>query len=852
MLAIRKKIFFIFVSISLLVLGTYHLVGPSKFTDLTSGFSSTGFRQHDMKAREQLHFSNYKFSLTSDFEDVVGGWDAFAVKTHEEKCSSFFKFLDDKLPAWEVDFFKDRHFDKSIVKKESIFKSELAIIKNQKATRDPPESVDNDDIKKADERFQKIFHQTVALEQDMADTMTIVRIFGHCFFSGVSASLEGELKHVYDTYSRKIIPFFHPEVPSKSFGDIETTSSWSFGSGNPVENGNLLDYYYRNMQGTGIVLSAATRHSREIVKFIHVLRALGNKLPIEILYRSDLSMKAKQAIMLAASQPKEVLLGDELTNHDALKRALSRAGLSVDAIQEMPFPQQSLSLINMQKPLSKLDKSDFSSYNNKILSLFFSSFENVLLFDTDAVPLLSTESLSSLRELTNTGAYFFRDRTLMDRNDWIETNYFAKLMPHSSYELDMIMGIKPVTNHTLNNSYMKGWRHHQEAGLVMLNKRRHFRSLLTLLTLTLWGEPVKSSIWGDKEMYWLAMSMAGDEDYIFNQYGAASVGELTSQNDLKHYNNTEASELCSSHPGHVSADGQLLWINSGFSYCKKNGYARDKSRFPFSAFEDKEDVKSLYENPLKIRHAISPPELPTLRKPDGSPDLSQELRFTFDIKKRKKDVDEMKDIDQVHDYNPQKGWIKSRTCSDYQYCAYDSVESLNGDGRVDSSGHIFEFDADSTRLFDILGAIWSSAVRVSDLTKPLKQLLSEAEKARDTIQFANSTPSQRNVSQTMRLDVDSTVSDSTRPTPYKDDSVSSTKAEGSELRAQGEDEVRLFDHSGNLMKPEEVYKNSLIEESPESPQNSSKIEFDRSIVRERPEKLNNDVKAGLAKLKSST
>ncbi|KAF8002075.1 hypothetical protein HF325_003040 [Metschnikowia pulcherrima] len=207
--------------------------------------------------------------------------------------------------------------------------------------------------------FKKSSSKTVALEQDMADTMTIVRIFGHCFFSGVSASLEGELKHVYDRYSQKIIPFFHPEIPSKSFGDIETTSLWLFGSGNPVENGNLLDYYYRNMQGTGIVLSAATRHSREIVKFIHVLRALGNKLPIEILYRSDLLMKAKQAIMLAASQPKEVLLGDELTNYNALKRALSRAGLSVDIIQEMPFPQQSLSLINMQKPLSKLDKSDF-------------------------------------------------------------------------------------------------------------------------------------------------------------------------------------------------------------------------------------------------------------------------------------------------------------------------------------------------------------------------------------------------------------------------------------------------------------------------------------------------------------
>ena len=46
-----------------------------------------------------------------------------------------------------------------------------------------------------------------------------------------------------------------------------------------------------------------------------------------------------------------------------------------------------------------------------------------------------------------------------------------------------------------------------------------------MFPLALWSEPVQSSIWGDKEMYWLGLSMAGDENYEFNKYAAASVGE---------------------------------------------------------------------------------------------------------------------------------------------------------------------------------------------------------------------------------------------------------------------------------------------------------------------------------------
>lgn len=824
----RKRTFLLLAALLLLgFIYSQFQAGPG--VHFSRDFSWRGFELHDKHTRQLMHFNNYKFLLADKLEQSVGSWDAFMEKPLSERCTHFFQIVDLNLPDWEVNFLRDGVFDKHIVKKGEFFKAKWSKLRKIRKKDPDPSRITPADNNSINKEYEENYVQTLDLEQQMADTMTIIRVFGHCFYSEHRIEPQGALQLMYDRYSAKIVPFFTSKLPRASAGDVTTDVGW-FPESLPLgDNDNLLDFYYKNMRGQGIVLSASTRHARDIVKFIHVLRALGNKLPIEVLYRADLLAKSRQSIILAGSLSKEELLSDELSDYKILSSSLRLASIDVSEIAKLEFPKQQITLINMQKPLSKLAKSDFSSYNNKILALFFSSFEKVLLFDTDTVPLLSPESILNLKEFTQKGAYFFKDRSLMDKNDWVETNFFAKLMPHVSNQVDMALGVPPVTSHTLKNAYMAGWRHCQEAGLVALDKRRHFRALLALFPLSLWGEPVRSLIWGDKEMYWLAMSMVGDEDYVFNKFGAASIGEITSKSSMKQYNNSKATELCSSHPGHVSADGQLLWINSGFSYCKKNGFVRDRPKFPYSVFEDREQVKAIYEAPLKVRHAVVPPDQPNLRNLDPNSDMSAETSFLSSMKMRKPDVDQLKDTDQISTYDPQKGWVKNHCCSDYQYCAYDAIESFSEPKTLEKSGHVFEFSPKDTHQYDLLGAIWLSSLRVGDL-KP--KSAGKAAGKTGILDFTASLPAED----------EEPVSGVILLPPDNSSSVPEIKSKNSKPNAVPE--IQLFDHMG---EPVANYQESLNKEKQEEDsglpsEKENDVEFDITKVRERPEKLNLEVK----------
>lgn len=68
-------------------------------------------------------------------------------------------------------------------------------------------------------------------------------------------------------------------------------------------------------------------------------------------------------------------------------------------------------------------------------------------------------------------------------------------MPQHLSKLDIAMGIKAVTKHTMGNAYMRGWHHFQEAGHVLLDKRRHFGMLIGLLASPIWEQIAMAPIW---------------------------------------------------------------------------------------------------------------------------------------------------------------------------------------------------------------------------------------------------------------------------------------------------------------------------------------------------------------------
>lgn len=722
---------------------SYHSSAIPKFH---SYFNHDSFTKSNAHIKETIHYSNYRYTFwdefTKTFEDDKKAKQLFSAdnagkdKLLGEKCDAFFNYFHKVVPDFRFknSYNQDDFYDKGIVNKHNFFKDEIhRLIKKRERESIPNPGIitkkDNITINKA---FYQRVEQTKATGQLMADTITTLRIFGQCFLNDHGNFNEeilqtGNNKRHFDSLAEKFFFYFNGNLPVfDNLNGTIITDGYPIYENNKLtdkfmtynnSNENLIQFINKNSNSRGIVISAATKYTRDIMKLIRVLRALNNELPIQVIYKGDLNQRSQKFIYAAARANVEDLLSKEMSSD--LTNVLPEIDLQKSyKLFGSTFPKQDITFVNIKPTMTSNHKYFFTGYTNKLLALLFTSFKEVLLLDADSVPLVNPEEFFATEQYKKTGALFFKDRSLRDTNDYIETNYFSTLMPQGGGDtIDDSFGIPPVTSKTYENAYMTGWRHFQEAGVVAIDSYRHFLGILMTLPLALWSDPVKSSIWGDKEMYWLGLSMAGDENYEFNKYHAASIGQVTESVDLKQYPGSAAKEVCSSHPGHVSEEGKLLWINSGFSYCKKNGYFRDRGFFPFSQI-DNVALQQLYNNPLRIKDALVPPNLPNFRAPKSPPDDSDERSFQKSWKNRKDDIDEInKDVTdgekvtQIRDWNPQKGWVKSAVCSNYQYCGYDMIDSYTFDSttsRIDNSGKVFSFDEATRKKYDYLGKVWIS------------------------------------------------------------------------------------------------------------------------------------------------
>ncbi|KAK6198826.1 mannosyltransferase putative-domain-containing protein [Scheffersomyces amazonensis] len=744
-------------------------------------FDYNSFKQSDYIIRQQLHYSNYLYSGYNEFVKKYGSTNKIAKIPLEHKCQTLFEQFDAQYPEWMFPRFENPldQFDKSITDKLSFFsKSKSVILKQERdreiqiryeeqkrqleqemanandndKTNDNNDKSNNKDKNNKDikptpnqedkpprefsyrenitinNQFKQKILRSKEIEQSMADTVTLLRLYNKCYLenrdtrskNAKNEELFNKFSHKFFSYFTKNLPTFEfpagKDLPTNEFPILNQTNGFQqqtikFDS----EKQNMIDFLHENSNGRGIVISAATRHAKDIIRLIRLLRAMNNRLPIQIIYKGDINRKSKELIVQVAHADIETLLDKSSTKEHELYMP------ELDLLESYKqygseFPKQEIWFVNLSNTFEKGFKYAFPGYSNKILALLFSSFKEIIMFDADTIPLVPLTEFFDSPKYQSSGTYFFRDRSLRDTNDYIETNYFSKLFHTNEKSIDSFFDIPRITSKTMENAYMTGYRHHQEAGVVVIDKVRHFGGVLMGLPLSLWKEPVKSSIWGEKEMYWLGMAMAGDENYEFNDYGAASIGELTPEK-FKYYPNSKANEICSSHPGHVDGDGRLLWLNSGFGYCKKNGYYRDRVKHPFSLMKT-EELDILFRSPVKIRAAIVPPELPYFRLPGSPPDTSREKELVNKWGTRRRDTDEItlravkagEFPDMTIPWEPQKGWVKSSICNGYQYCAYDSIQSYNDTSSTEDltfdRGYTFEFSDSDIKMYDYLGKVW--------------------------------------------------------------------------------------------------------------------------------------------------
>ncbi|KAF7956240.1 hypothetical protein EAE96_005160 [Botrytis aclada] len=195
-----------------------------------------------------------------------------------------------------------------------------------------------------------------------------------------------------------------------------------------------------------------------------------------------------------------------------------------------------------------------SSWAIKPFALLASTFEQVILVDSDAIFLQPPEIiLDTHTAYAKSGTLFFHDR-LIGKNLYRYRHEFWRWQ---------------MKDHTPSHTFRKSrvmnenFGQEQDSGVVVLDKRR-LGVLMGLLHACWQNTYVVREIityrntHGDKETYWLGMELSGVEYSFAEKYGGI-IGEQV-------WNVTDGirrEHVCGSSIAHVDEKGELLWFNGG-------------------------------------------------------------------------------------------------------------------------------------------------------------------------------------------------------------------------------------------------------------------------------------------------
>ena len=199
-----------------------------------------------------------------------------------------------------------------------------------------------------------------------------------------------------------------------------------------------------------------------------------------------------------------------------------------------------------------------------------SSFREAIFIDADALFLQNPEILFEDSDYLKTGALFYKDRLIMPES---KRKWLRKILP------------KPISEQVKESRLWTGASGHmQESGVIVLDKWRHFVSLLLITRLNgphrtgneemgiqgvydmmhgksqglleLSVDLLLISV-GDKETFWIGFELAGDLDYAFAD---GAVGTMTAGKDVT---GSENYTVCERQLLHVDGKGRPVWFNGG-------------------------------------------------------------------------------------------------------------------------------------------------------------------------------------------------------------------------------------------------------------------------------------------------
>lgn len=418
----------------------------------------------------------------------------------------------------------------------------------------------------------------------------------------------------------------------------------------------FLSNFKNNLKGRGIVLTIADSHLELTIRLIQVLRALKNTLPIEVVYYKDLSEQSRSKII------------------EVCRREFK--------LDDTTLPPQDISFIDVSSAVKSDYIDKFGNFGNKLLATLFNSFEEMILMDADSVVMENPEFFFNLTKYKKTGTMFYKDRLAVEYRPKNDIIFFKKLMP--SIMDSIFFNIPQVTNYSLERKFFKGINHYMESGLVVINRKRHF-SLGLIMSQMIFHLTVQARVYGDKEIFWLAFVISGNENYSFNDHFLAAVGQVTPDTE-RLPSKYGAKEVCSNHPAHINDedDHTLLWFNSGFRHCGQNEKVDFQREFEagkrYTHIKTVEEFKTFFNDKLILRDAVIPPHL----------------------------VIEADNLDE----EPNRSWTNMRDyCAGYTWCGYSKIGGLYDHDQQkhnNAEGILVHFTPDEIKKFEKLGDVWTN------------------------------------------------------------------------------------------------------------------------------------------------
>lgn len=337
----------------------------------------------------------------------------------------------------------------------------------------------------------------------------------------------------------------------------------------------------------GIVISAGSDQLEDCIRLVRVLRFIGNRLPIEIVHKGDLSQDQQEQVFVAST---------------------------ADSTQQ--YPSQELLFSDVSSMLNPDYAEQFMNFSNKWLALIFSTFQNPILVDADTIPFTSLEIYYEFQQYKSTGALFFKDRKIVtdvlskDEQTTLRRLFGSllglQLMENESEEVVSEKISKLVNDQiatkALHNMIFKGEKHHMESGLVVMDKKRHMSNLLSSVAMQF--SSISSYFHGDKEWFWIAQALQ-KQNFTFHPKEASNIGKL---GKVVSDDNREFYQLCSVQLSHTDVDGTLLWVNGGLRTCKKDSWATDfkNNKRIASMFDSEDAVREYYQSPVQLEGVIIP------------------------------------------------------------------------------------------------------------------------------------------------------------------------------------------------------------------------------------------------------